>query len=207
MCLSCLCWSCDRCKRTNPVILMQVLQFLFLLPTYISIMIFLWKKLCEKVGEMLCGEEETGSSVSASAVCKHDVILICTTRGWAHWGGALQIYSCANSSLVSLTFSRLPPWTKQQALHYELFKDLWELLLNKNKHQCKTKEWTLYFASTMLLENGMYTIPKRISRLFFLLPPFLLLNIFALLVFSSSLSCLFVVGGYVDLMCVCLFLV
>lgn len=147
---------------------MQVLQLLFPLPTYIIIMIFEGgKKLREKVEEILCREEETGSSVSAPAVCKHDVILICSARGWAHRGGALQIYSCANSSLLWLTFSRLPPWTEQQALLYELFKDLWELLLNKNKHQCKTKEWTLYFASTMLLENGMSAIPKRISRYFF----------------------------------------
>lgn len=129
--LSCLRWICDRYMRTNPMILMQVLQLLFLLPTYITVGIFFGEKSCEKVGEILC-EDETGSSVSAPAVCKHDVILICTARGWAHRGGALQIYSCANSSLVWLTFSRLPPWTEQQALRYELFKDLWELLLNKN---------------------------------------------------------------------------
>lgn len=72
-------------------------------------------------------------------LCKHDVILICTARGWAHRGGVLQIYSCANSSLFGLTFSKLSPWTKQQALRYELFKDLWELLLNKNGVAVKNK--------------------------------------------------------------------
>lgn len=144
MYLSCLCWTCDRYKRTNPRILMQVLQLLFLLPTCITLMIFQGKKATWKSRRNPVREEETGSSVSAPAACKHDVILICAARGWAHRGGALQIYSCANSSLVWLTFSRLPPWTEQQALHYELFKDLGELLLNKNKHQYKTKEWTLY---------------------------------------------------------------
>lgn len=159
-----------------------------------------------KAAEILCGEEETGrEGVWVCAwLCKHDVILICTARGWAHRGGVLQIYSCANSSLVWLTFSKLLPWTKQQALHYELFKDLWELLLNKIKHQCKTKKSELYFASTMLLENCISTIPKRINRYFFLCP-FLLLNIFELLVFNNNLSCLFVEGGNVDLICICIY--
>lgn len=146
-----------------------------------------------------------GKWVSVSAyvrtrLCKHDVILICTARGWAHRGGVLQIYSCANSSLFGLTFSKLPPWTKQQALRYELFKDLWELLLNKMECRWKTKEWTLCFAFTMLLENDKTTIPKRICGLYythsiFFLSPVLFLSIFELLVFSNNPNCVFVDGG------------
>lgn len=79
------------------------------------------------------------STYVRTRLCKHDVILICTARGWAHRGGVLQIYRCANSSLFGLTFSKLSPWTKQQALRYELFKDLWELLLNKNGVAVKNK--------------------------------------------------------------------
>lgn len=89
------------------------------------------------------GEGEWASVSACARLGKHDVTLICTARGWAHRGGVLQIYSCANSSLFGLTFSKLPPWTKQQALRYELFKGLWELLPNKIEHQWKTKESTL----------------------------------------------------------------
>lgn len=51
----------------------------------------------------------------------------------------------------------------------------------------------------------MSVIPKRISRYFFFLPPFLLLYIFVLLVFNNNMSCLFVECGYVDLIHLCIY--
>lgn len=120
----------------------------------------LWKKQQKPCVGRRKGSERVWARVRSLASM---MSLICTARGWAHRGGVLQIYSCANSFLSGLTFSELPPRTEQQALRYELFKGLWELLPNKIECQWKTKESTLYFVFTML-ENGTTAVPKRISR-------------------------------------------